>query len=95
MNSEVALSALALAGSTVVGLIWIVKFLAKKLNQTLIEHTKAAIAQTQASNEVLNFMIKLNGKLEKATIQKVNEMNVANQTVNNQFVDNVNSEKIA
>ena len=76
-GAEVALAALGLAATSIGGLIWVVKYLANTLSKDLKEHTKAAVelqvaskAQTRASNEVLVFMKKLNGKLENAVIEK-------------------------
>lgn len=64
------------------------KYLAKYLSKDIREHTEAAThltiaaqEQTKASNEVLKFMRKLNGKLEGAVIQKVSEQTVEHQTV--------------
>lgn len=73
MENTVAIAAIGLAATTVACLVWVVKFLAKTLSQDLQEHTKAAIKQTQASNEVLKFMKNLNGKLEGAVKAKVQE----------------------
>lgn len=89
-NGAIALAAIGLAASSVAGLIWLAKFVAKTLGEDLKEHTRAAInateaskQQTKASKEVLTFMKNLNGKLAKATIQTVQEQNVAHQTVIN------------
>jgi hypothetical protein len=71
MENSVALAAIGLAGSTIAGLIWVVKYLAKTLSADLQEHTKAALAQTNASNEVLMFMKNLNGELKKAAQKKL------------------------
>jgi hypothetical protein len=71
--NEVALAAITLAASTVAGLIWVVKYLAKTLTVGLKEHTQAAQSQTKASKEVLKFMKNLNGKLENAYIEKAKE----------------------
>lgn len=68
---EVALAAIALAATTVGGLIWVVKYLASTLSQDLKEHTQAAISQKEASEEVLIFMKNLNGKLTQAAIDTV------------------------
>lgn len=95
MENAVALAAIALAATTVGGLIWLAKFVANTLGKDLKEHTQAAINQTEsnkaltkaskqqtkASGEVLSFMKNLNGKLAKATIQTVHEQNVEHQTV--------------
>jgi hypothetical protein len=88
MENAVAIAAIALAASSVAGLIWLAKFVAKTLGEDLKEHTKAAInatraskEQIKASKEVLVFMKNLNGKLAKATIQTVKEQNVEHQTV--------------
>lgn len=50
------------------------------------KQVEASIKQREASHEVLVFMKKLNGKLENATIQKVQEQNVAHQVVENQEI---------
>lgn len=85
MDNAVALAAIALAASSVTGLIWLAKFVAKTLGEDLREHTKAAIKQSQAakeqakesrkaaeaSQEVLDFMKRLNGKLPKITHERM------------------------
>lgn len=88
VDNAVALAAIGLAASSVAGLIWLAKFVAKTLGKDLQEHTKAAIKsaeaskkQVEASHEVLTFMKNLNGKLAKATIQTVEEQRVTHQTV--------------
>lgn len=88
MDNAVALAAIALAASSVAGLIWLAKFVARTLGEDLKAHTQAAYKATQASKEqvkaskeVLTFMKNLNGKLAKATIQTVQEQNVKNQTI--------------
>lgn len=93
MENAVALAAIALAGSSIAGLIWLAKFVARTLGNDLQEHTKAAISATkaseqqiQASKEVLTFMKNLNGKLAKATIQTVKEQKVEHQTITSQDV---------
>lgn len=80
MEKDLALAALALAATTVGGLIWVVKYFAQTLSEDLREHTKAATEltaaskeQKKASREVLIFMKKLNGKLDGAVQDKVNE----------------------
>lgn len=73
MDNAVALASLALAGTVVGGLIWVLKYFAKTLSKDLQEHTAAAIAQRQASEEVLIFMKNLNGKLTKATVDTVKQ----------------------
>lgn len=70
---DVALAAIALAGTTVGGLIWVVKYFAETLSKDLKEHTAAAIKQAESSDEVLKFMKNLNGKLEGAFVAKVKE----------------------
>lgn len=87
MDNSVALAAIGLAATSVGGFIWLVKFMAKTLGTALQEHTKAAISQTEASQEVLTFMKNLNGKLAKATIQTVTEQNVAHQTIQHTEVE--------
>lgn len=92
MNDQsVSLAAIALAVTAVGGVIWLAKYLARTLSKDIREHTIAATQltmaaeeQTKASNEVLKFMRKLNGKLEGAVIQKVAEQTVEHQTINSQ-----------
>lgn len=74
MENTVAIAAIGLAGTTVAGLIWVVKYLAKTLSSALQESARAAEKQTEASQEVLTFMRNLNGKLVGATIEKANEI---------------------
>lgn len=77
MDNTVAIAAIGLAATTVGGLIWAVKFLGKTLSVDIREHTQAATKlavasekQEKASNEVLIFMKKLNGKLPKLVEEK-------------------------
>jgi hypothetical protein len=86
-GSEVALAALALAGSMGAGVVWMAKYFAKQLSKDLQEHTKAAQQQVQASKvqaeasktaaaasgEVLLFMRKLNGRLPKLVEEKIEQ----------------------
>jgi len=95
MDNAVAIAAIGLAASSVAGLIWLAKFVAKTLGEDLKEHTKAAIEATEASKqqvkaskEVLTFMKNLNGKLAKATIQTIQEQNVEHQTVQHRSESN-------
>lgn len=87
MEKDITLAALGLAATTVAALIWVVKYFAQTLSEDLREHTKAATEltnaakqQTKASltaaksnDQVLTFMKKLNGKLEGAVQDKLNE----------------------
>lgn len=78
MDNAVALAAISLAGGSMGGVIWLAKYFAKQLSHDLQEHTKAAQNNAQASDEMLKFMRNLNGKLENAYIQKVQEQTVIN-----------------
>lgn len=49
MENAVAIASISLAGTTVAGLIWVMKYFAKTLSQDLQEHTKAAVQQREAS----------------------------------------------
>lgn len=71
MDNTVAIAAIGLATTTVGGLIWIMKYLANTLSKDLKEHTAAAISQRESSDEVLQFMKNLNGRLEKAAREKL------------------------
>jgi hypothetical protein len=66
-SSSVALAAIGLAVTAVGGLIWVVKYFATKLVEALKEHTQAAV-------ELKNFMVNLNGKFEKAYVEKRKEI---------------------
>lgn len=79
-DTEVAIAAITLAGTSIGGVMWVVKYLANTLSRDLREHTEAATRlsnaaqeQTKASKEVLIFMQNLNGKLAKATIKAAKE----------------------
>jgi hypothetical protein len=72
-DNTTTLAALGILSAAVAGILWIIKFILKTLSKDLQEHTKAALKQAQASEEVLTFMKNLNGKLESATIQKVEQ----------------------
>lgn len=50
-NSEVAIAAIALAGTAIAGVIWTAKYFARTLSQDLKEHTKAAVEQRVASQD--------------------------------------------
>ena len=65
-GNEVALAAIALAATTIGGMIWIMKWGAREVAHDLKEHTKAATIQTEASREMLDFMKNLNGRLRKS-----------------------------
>lgn len=71
MDTTVSIAAIGLAGTTVAGLIWVVKYFAKTLSKDLQEHTKAAVSQTQTNEEMLRFMRNLNGKLERTVREKL------------------------
>jgi flagellar biosynthesis protein FlhB len=73
-SDEVAIAAIALAGTSVAGIVWVMKFFAKTLSSDLQAHTKAAEKQTEASKEVLTFMKKLNGSLPRIVEQKQREV---------------------
>lgn len=50
-GAEVALAAIGVLGTTLVGFIWLVKWVARTLGKDLQEHTKAAYRQADASKE--------------------------------------------
>lgn len=49
MDNAVALAAIALAGTAVGSLVWVMKYFAKTLTADLKEHTKAVVQQREAS----------------------------------------------
>lgn len=67
-ESTVAIASIGLAGTTIAGLIWVVKYLAKTLSHDLREHTKAAVQQRQASYEAAQASIQL-----KDTVKRVGD----------------------
>lgn len=95
-DNSVALAAIGVLGTAVVGIVWVVKFSLSKLSRDIQEHTKAAMSQSQTNQtvaksiqsyskqneELLQFMKNLNGRLQHAVIQKVEEQYVARQTIN-------------
>lgn len=77
MENAVAIAAIGLAGTTIAGLIWVVKYFASTLSNDLREHTIAATKlasagdkQAQSNQEMITFMKKLNGKLPKLVEEK-------------------------
>jgi len=68
MESTVATAAIGLATTTVIGLIWVVKYFAKTLAHDIKEHTKAAVNQQHASQE----SAKASQALER-TVRKVGQ----------------------
>jgi hypothetical protein len=73
LENTVSLAAIGLAATTVAALVWVVKYLAKTLSKDLQEHTAAATKQIAASNEMLIFMKKLNGRLPKLVGEKIEQ----------------------
>lgn len=94
-DNAVALAAIGVLGTAVVGMVWVIKFALSKLSKDLQEHTKAAMSQSETNKkvsasidtyshqneELLAFMKNLNGRLQNAVIQKVEEQYVARQTI--------------
>jgi hypothetical protein len=86
-NSAVAIAAITLAGTSVAGLIWVIKYAAKTLSKDLRAHTKASTelektvkqvgreAKLSAKNsmELLTFMKSLNGRLPKIIHESIEE----------------------
>jgi len=66
VENAVAIASITLAGTTVAGLIWVMKYFAKELTKDLKEHTKAALQQREASLKSAN----ASASLEK-TVKKV------------------------
>lgn len=74
MENAVAIAAIALATTAVGALVWGFKWLAEKLTKVLEDHTTASLKQAASSDEVLKFMKNLNGKFEKAYVEKRKEV---------------------
>jgi len=95
-DSTVAIAALGVLATTVGLMAWVVKKVlgdvapalakhadtADHLSKMVIGNTESTNKQILASDELLIFMRRLNGKLENAVIQKVAEQTVEHQTVN-------------
>lgn len=84
MDNSVAMAAIALAATSVAGIIWLAKYFAKELSKDLKAHTDAAKGQTDSNMEMLKFMKNLNGRLESAVIHKkaeIKQQNVEHQHV--------------
>lgn len=80
MENGVALAAIALAGTAVASLAWVIRYFATTFVDAMKSHTAAAVelkaesaASRETSEEVLKFMKNLNGKLEGAFVAKVKE----------------------
>lgn len=87
-GTEVALAAIGIVATAVAALVWIVKFLMTEMRRSIDKNTKSheklsktTQKNTEVSNETLKFMKRLNGKLEKATIQTVKEQKVEHQHI--------------
>lgn len=88
-DGAVALAALGVLGTTVGLMAWVVKKVLGDVAPALNKHADTATnlagaveKNTESNQELLEFMKKLNGKLEGALIQKVSEQNVETQNVN-------------
>lgn len=86
----VALAALGVLATSVGLMAWVVKKVLGDVAPALKHHAKTAEGlelavrkNTEISTELIVFMRNLNGKLERATIQKVKEQTVENQIVEN------------
>jgi hypothetical protein len=80
-DTSVSIAALALAATTVAGLVWVVKFFAKELSKDLREHTKAAMQQQDASLKSAQASERL-----RETVEKVGK----NAEEQYQFMKNLN-----
>lgn len=67
-SDTVALAAIALASTTVLGIIWVAKYFAKELSKDLKAHTQAAVQQREASLKSAEASEDL-----KRTVQKVGD----------------------
>lgn len=95
-DSTVAIAALGVLATSVGLMAWVVKKVlgdvapaltkhaetAEKLAGMVLNNTESTKKNTESNDELLKFMRRLNGKLEKAVIQKVSEQTVEHQTVN-------------
>jgi len=87
-NNAVSIAAIALASTTVAGLIWVMKYFAKTLAHDLKEHTKAAVNQQHASTK----SAEASKALEK-TVRKVGEqaeLSAANSQEQLRFMKKLN-----
>ncbi len=84
----VEMAALGIVATAVTALVWIVKFLMNEIKTSLdknsVSHDKVARAtrlNTAVSQETLEFMKNLNGRLAKITEQRIHEQTVEHQTI--------------
>lgn len=64
MENTVAIAAIALAGTTVTALAWVMKFFATELSKDLKEHTKAATELSNASKSLEKTVTQVGKKAE-------------------------------
>ena len=88
MESEVALAAIALAGTSIAGVIWIAKYFAKELTKDLKAHTLAAEQQRQASLKSAEASISLEKTVSKVGAQA--ELSAANSQEQLKFMKKLN-----
>lgn len=87
-DGAVALAALGVLGTTVGLMAWVVKKVLGDVAPALNKHAETAESlagavkkNTESNQELLTFMRRLNGKLEGAYVQKVQEQTVEHQTI--------------
>lgn len=87
-NNTVAIAALGVLGTCVGLMAWVVKKVLGDVAPALNKHADTATnlsdavkKNTESNEELLVFMRRLNGRLENAVIQKVQDQQVAHQTV--------------
>lgn len=93
-NNTVAMAALGVLATSVGLMAWVVKKVLGDVAPALTHHADTATnlsdavkKNTESNEELLVFMRRLNGRLENAVIQKVQDQKVAHQTVESQTVN--------
>lgn len=88
------MAALGILATSVGLMAWVVKKVLGDVAPALTHHADTAInlsdavkKNTESNKELLVFMRRLNGRLESAVIQKVQDQQVAHQTVESQTVN--------
>jgi len=87
-DGSVSLAAIALAATTIGGLIWVLKYFAKTLSDDLKEHTKAAQQQRDASLKAANASVSLEKTVAQVGAQA--ELSAANSEEQLKFMKKLN-----
>lgn len=88
MDNAVALAAIALAATSIAGVVWLAKYFAKELTKDLKAHTLAAEQQRQASLKAAQASISLEKTVSRVGTQA--ELSAANSEEQLKFMKKLN-----